>query len=219
MKKETVSPLQKALNLWAIILIVWSVYRANLRMPEWFDEFIAKPLVFILPVFYYIKNIEKKKILEALWIKPNKIIPDFLLSLGIAFVFFITAFFANFLKFKKIIFLSVPLNNKQILLIILTALATGLSEEILSRGFVLKRLYEDSKNILTSSFFASILFFFLHVPILFTNLKLTGNLLLFFMATDIILSLFNSFIFLIRKSLFLPIFVHALYNITLLLFI
>jgi membrane protease YdiL (CAAX protease family) len=219
MKKETISPLQKALNLWAIILIVWSVYRANLRMPEWFDEFIAKPLVFILPVFYYIKNIEKKKILEVLWIKPNKVIPDFLLSLGIAFVFFITAFFANLLKYKKIIFLSAPLNNKQILLIILTALATGISEEILSRGFVLKRLYEDSKNILTSSFFASILFFFLHVPILFTNLKLTGNLLLFFMATDIILSLFNSFIFLIRKSLFLPIFVHALYNITLLLFI
>jgi membrane protease YdiL (CAAX protease family) len=100
-----------------------------------------------------------------------------------------------------------------------TALATGISEEILSRGFVLKRLYEDSKNILTSSFFASILFFFLHVPILFTNIKLTGNLLLFFMVTDIILSLFNSFVFLIRKSLFLPIFIHALYNITLLLFI
>ncbi|MGB9707278.1 MAG: type II CAAX prenyl endopeptidase Rce1 family protein [Microgenomates group bacterium] len=219
MKKETISPLQKALNLWAIILIIWSIYRANFKMPEWFDEFIAKPLVFVLPVFYYIKNFEKKNFFEALWIKPKNFISDFLLSLGIAFIFFLTAILANFLKYKKIVFLPISLADKQIFLIIFTAMATGISEEILSRGFVLKRLYEESKNILTSSFFASILFFFLHVPILFTNIKLTGNLLLFFMATDIVLSLFNSFVFLIRRSLFLPIFIHALYNITLLLFI
>lgn len=219
MKKEKISPLQKALNLWAVVLIIWSVYRANLKMPEWFDEFIAKPLVFVLPVLFYIKKIENKKILNGLWLNFKNLIPDFILSLGIAFIFFVTAFFANYIKFHQFFFINKFINDNQIFIISITALATAISEEILSRGFVLKRLYEESANFLTSSFFASILFFFLHVPILFTNIKITGNLLLFFMLTDLILSLFISFLFLIRRSLFLPIFVHALYNITILLFI
>jgi membrane protease YdiL (CAAX protease family) len=99
------------------------------------------------------------------------------------------------------------------------ALMTGISEEILSRGFVLKWLYAESKNIYTASFFASILFFFLHVPILFTNLKLTGNLLLMFMAMDMILSLVNSFVFLERKNLVLPILIHTFYNLSIILFL
>ncbi len=96
MMKQKVSPTQKALNLWAIILIVWSIYRANVRMPEWFDEFIAKPLVFILPVYYYIKNVDKKEFFSSLLIKPKELGKDILFGLGIGGVFFITALFANF---------------------------------------------------------------------------------------------------------------------------
>lgn len=214
-----ISRLQKALNLWAIILIIWSIYRANLRMPEWFDEFIAKPLVFVLPVLLFIKKVEKTSLFKALWIDFKKLASDFFLAFFIGGVFFGTAILADYIKYKKILFPLLTIKIGDLLLLISIALATGISEEILSRGFILKRLYEDSKNILSASFFASILFFFLHVPILFTNIKITGNLLLFFMLTDLILSLFCSFVFLIRKSLFLPIFIHALYNITLLLFI
>ena len=44
--KENVSPLQKSLNVWAIILILWSIYRANFgtSLPTWLDEFLVKPL-------------------------------------------------------------------------------------------------------------------------------------------------------------------------------
>lgn len=214
-----ISATQRALNLWAIILIIWSVYRANLKLPEWFDEFIAKPFVFIFPVYYYIVNIEKKKFFDALWIKPRKVLSDLTFGLGIGGIFFLTAIFANSLKFKKLFFVNASFDTQVILIIAVTALATAISEEILSRGFVLKRLYEESKNKFTASFFASILFFFLHVPMLFTNVKITGNLLLLFMATDLILSLVNSYLFLERKSLVLPILVHALYNASLILFI
>jgi len=216
---DKISRLQKALNLWAVILIIWSIYRANLKMPEWFDEFIAKPLVFVLPVLFFVKKIERLTLFNALWIDFKKLVGDFLLAVFIGVIFFSTAILASYLKYKKILFPLLTIKIDNLLLLISIALATGISEEILSRGFILKRLYEDSKNILSASFLASILFFFLHVPILFTNIKITGNLLLFFMLTDLILSLFCSFIFLIRKSLFLPIFIHALYNITLLLFI
>ncbi len=217
--KKTSSSTQKALNLWAIILIVWSIYRANLKMPEWFDEFLAKPLIFILPVYYYIRKIEKKNFFSELYIEKKKFIGDFLVGLGIGLIFMASAVFGNFIKYKKPVLFSSPISWQTGLFYLLIALATGVSEEILSRGFVLKKLYEESKNILSSSFFASLLFFFLHVPILFTNIKMTGGLLLLFMATDISLSLVLSFIFLSRKSLLLPILIHAFYNLAITLFI
>lgn len=217
--KQKISPTQKALNLWAVILIIWSIYRANVRMPDWFDEFIAKPLVFILPVYYYIKNVDKKDFFSSLLIKPKQITTDLILGLGVGGIFFVTAILANFIKFHRVFTLSQGITAQNVLLVVLMALATGISEEILSRGFILKKLYDESKNIYTSSFFASILFFFLHVPILFTNVKISGNMLILFMATDLILSLVNSFIYLDRKSLVLPILIHAMYNISLTFFI
>jgi hypothetical protein len=64
MKKEVV--LQKALNVWALILIFWSLYRANFQMPDWFDEFIAKPIFFILPVYFYLTKVEKVNFFSGL---------------------------------------------------------------------------------------------------------------------------------------------------------
>ena len=188
-------------------------------MPEWFDEFVAKPVVFVLPVLYYIKRYEKKDIFSALDIRLKLKLQDVLLVLSIGGIFAISAFMANFLKFHKVVLFQNPLQLQAFVYIIVMALVTGISEEILSRGFVLKRLYAESKNIYTASFFASVLFFFLHVPILFTNLKLTGNLLLMFMAMDMILSLVNSFVFLERKNLVLPILIHTFYNLTIILFL
>jgi len=218
--KKKISSIQKALNLWAIILIVWSIYRAKFRFPEWVDEFIAKPIVFILPVYYFISKIEKKDFLKEIDLKSKKFFQDIAYGLGIGGIFYLTALFAFYFKFKEFnIFPEKLLSIKTLLFYLTIALATGISEEILSRGFILKRLYKESGSIITSSFFASILFFFLHVPILFTNLKLSGNILLFFMATDLILSLTLSFIFLKRKSLTLAILIHAFYNFSLIVFI
>lgn len=217
--KSKSSPTQKALNVWAVILIIWAIYRANLKLPEWFDEFIAKPVVFILPVYWYITTQEKQNFLKGIWLQTKNLKSDLLYGLSVGLVFIMSAVAANLVKTHEIPFMHQTVDIKSIAWVVILALATGISEEILSRGFVLKRLYEETKNPYTSSFFASILFFFLHVPILFTNNKITGSLLLLFMGTDLIISLVNSFIFLERKSLLLPILIHAFYNITIILFL
>ncbi|MCS6956665.1 MAG: CPBP family intramembrane metalloprotease [Patescibacteria group bacterium] len=215
MTKDKITPTQRALNFWAVILIVWAFYRVYLKMPEWFDEFIAKPLVFVLPVFYYIKNIDKKPILESLYLhfKPKIIIKDLLNSMIIGGIFLLVAFFSVYLRDKKVILINNFPGIGSFLLIFFTALFTGMTEEILSRGFVLKKLYEESKNIYSSTFFSSILFFFLHVPILFVDPRINGQMLLMFLTTDLLLSMINGIIFLWRKSLIAPILIHAFYSI------
>ncbi len=206
--------LQKALNLWSVILIVWAIYRAKLRMPVWFDELVAKPLVFVLPVFWYILKKEKKNLLNGLDFRPKKIISDLFTGLIIGFFVILIPILIHFLKTKQVVF---P-NLNQLPILVFLGLATATSEEILSRGFILKRLYEDSKNKLSASFFASVLFFFLHIPIVFTNPQLTGNLLLTVLAVNLAFGFINSLIFL-DYGLFLSILIHLFYNLSLSLMI
>lgn len=213
--KKKITSTQKALNLWAVVLIVWSIYRTYFKLPEWFDEFVAKPLVFVLPILVYIRTVEKKEILSSLFINKNfkNFIKEFFISFGIGLVLLLTALLSVYLRFRKVgLFGHFPSFN-QFGLIVITALATGITEEILSRGFILKRLYEESKNAYSSTFFASILFFFLHVPILFTNNRINGSMLLMFMVTDLLLSMVNGLIMIQRKSLTVPILIHAFYNV------
>lgn len=222
MPKKPISQTQKILNLWAIILITWSFYRAKLSFPEWFDEFIAKPLVFVLPVYLYIKKIEKKEFFSSVWLTTKNIFQEIYWGILFGLLFIASALVSNYIKSgNNFSFIQTIINTifQKGLMTFFIPFATAISEEILSRGFILKRLYEESKNIYSSAFLSSILFFILHIPILFTNLKLTGSLLLLFMATDLILSLTNSFILLQRKCLLLPILIHAFYNIAVTLYV
>lgn len=219
---KKVSPLQKALNVWAIVIIIWSIYRAYFKtdLPLWFDEFIAKPLVFILPIFYYITRFEKNNFFSGIDLKTKKILQNIIIGVVIGLIFFVGAGLGNFFKSKDsiVLFSKLP-SYKTIFYYLLIVLSTAISEEILSRGFILKRLYADYKNVFTSSFFASILFFFMHIPIIFTNDRIVGMVLLRVMITDFVLSLAVSFIYLERKSLIPPIIIHAFYNLSFLLFI
>jgi membrane protease YdiL (CAAX protease family) len=210
--------MQQVLNVFGVILIVWSVYRWKLQMPEWFDEFIAKPIVFVGPVYWYITQTEQKEFLSSIWLRFKKIGPDVLMGIALGGIFLASALFANVLKHGTIE-LPTTFAGTSFILAVLMTFATAATEEILTRGFILKRFFEDSGNIYMSSFNASILFLVLHIPILFTIPELRGTLLLMFLATDFVLSLVNSFIFLDRKSLVAPILVHAFYNLAILFYI
>jgi membrane protease YdiL (CAAX protease family) len=204
--KGKISLLQKTLNIWAIILVIWAFYRAKLQMPIWFDEFIAKPLVFILPVYYYITKREKINFFKGINFYPNRLAKDLVIGTFIGLITISTFFFTSFLQNKKVI-----LPSDQLIALSAITLAAAISEEILSRGFVLKRLYQDSKNKFSASFLASILYFFLHIPILFTNPQLTQHVLLLYMVIEIIFSFIISLIFL-DYGLLIAILIHFFYS-------
>lgn len=211
---------QRYLNLWATILIIWTVYRINFSLPETIEEFIIKPFIFLTPVFIYIKKIEKKNFLSGIGFNIKKFVPDLLIGLFVGLLFFSTAVLIKYARNGSLTTSELMIfgNATTFGYTALIALATAISEEVLSRGFVLKRLYEDSKNVFSSSFFASILFFILHVPIMFSNPNLSGNYLLFFMTIYMCLGVANSFIFILRKNIVLPILIYAFYSLTISLY-
>lgn len=218
LRKKT--PIQSMLNVWAVIIIIWALYRWYFRttLPIWFDEFIAKPAVFLIPLYYYITKVEKKNFIKNVSLNKGITLKSALLSITIGLLFLITGFF-SFYKTTGSSSLPTTLHFPfPVALLVVIAFATAITEEILSRGFVLKRLYKDSGNPYTSSLIASVLFFVMHIPILMTNDLILGTTLLQIMATDLMLSFAVSLLYIQTESLYVPIIIHAFYNLSLYFF-
>src|SRR3989344_9542363 len=147
-QKSEISHIEKSLNVWAIVLIIWSIYRAKFgtSLPLWFDEFIAKPIVFIVPVYWFIKKVEKTSFFKSLGFTKKNILKELLIGLIIGLVFFSILYYGYSSKSIVQQFDFKGLSNVRYLIYILfLSLATSISEEILSRGFILKRLHDASK--------------------------------------------------------------------------
>lgn len=234
-KKEEVTPTQRMLNTWAIVLIIWAVFRHHFKesLPIWMDEFIAKPAIFLLPLYYYITSVEYKfkHNDEELNKSPSERLLYFIKSLGlnlktwkldiglaafIGAVFLGVGAYANFRQYGS---LTSPeskfLKDYTPALLVAIAFASATWEEILARGFVLKRLLEEKKHWIYAVGFNSFLYFFTHIPILFTSSQITGYFILQVLAMDVVFSIMVSSLFLYKRSTLLAILVHAIYNISL----
>jgi len=214
MTKSQIGSTQKILNIWAIILILWSFYRATFKsdLPIWFDECIAKPLVFLFPIYWFVSKIEKKSFLKGIGFIKKNIVSDVLFGFSIGSMFIGIAILTRVIK--GLSFLPLHISSESVIWIISILMAAG-SEQILSTGFVFKRLSEESKNVFRPLIISALLFFFLHIPVLFGADKITGSTLIQMMVLNTILSLTTSVVFLLRKNTIAPILVHALYLLSL----
>lgn len=208
--------------VWFVIFLAWAFYRANFFLPEAIDEFLVKPLVFVLPVFYVVLLREKKKLEElGLVPKPHDFFVDLYIGVVIGVIFAIEGLVVNFLKYGQFSF--APILASKISgglgLFFLINLATSVWEEILGRGFLYQRLYKVNKNQFYAAASSSFLFLLLHIPILFTRLHLSGTSMVVYPLSILLLGIANSYIFSLRKSLTLPILIHAFWNMTVALYL
>jgi membrane protease YdiL (CAAX protease family) len=201
-------------QIWALILIIWFVYRAKFQMPEWVDEFISKPLVFIAPIIFYVRKIEKRT-LDSIGLTGANFFTSLYTGLGFGFIFALEGLFANYMKYGEIRFNPLPsLAHYGLLVLLVLSVATAISEELLCRGFLFTRIYEKKKSVFFAAIISAVLFLLLHVPILITTTKLTGMTLIIFIITDLLLGVANAFLFFNNRSLLAPILVHIFWNMT-----
>lgn len=218
MAKQTNSSLEPIYRLWGWILITWSLYRYFLKLPEWVDEFIAKPLVFVAPVFWYVLKKEKRT-LESVGLTGKNFFNSVYIGLGFGMVFAIEGIAAHAIKYGSVDVNPIAAFRDYGFFLIVVSLATAFCEEVLSRGFIFNRLYEKTKNLPYAALIGSVLFVLLHIPILVTTTKLTGMTLVLFFITDFVLAFANSMLFVSTGSLVAPILVHIFWNMTVALYL
>jgi uncharacterized protein len=211
--------LESIYQVWAWILLAWSVYRYFLKFPEWTDELFFKPIIFIIPVLVYVFRKEKRD-LESIGITTKHIFTGIYTGVGFGFLFAMEGLLVNWLRNGRIVINPIAAFAEYgMAQMLILSLATALWEELLSRGFLFHRIYEYSKNIVFSTLISTLLFVLLHVPILVTSLKLQGGLLGLFFFTNFILGCINSLLFLRTKSLAAPVLVHLFWNMTVALYL
>ena len=206
-------------HLWAWVLLAWSLYRYYLKLPEWADELIFKPLVFVVPVLWYVRKLEKRPLTSIGFTSKNFFISVYV-GLGFGFVFALEGLAAHAIKYGGLKINPIDAFMQYGMgLLLLLSLATAVSEELLSRGFVFTRILEKTKSLPVASLLSTLLFVLLHVPILVMSLKLQGMTLVLFFVTDIVLGLANSLLLYNTRSLVAPILVHIFWNMTVALYL
>ena len=205
-------------RLWAWILLTWSLYRYFFTLPEWADEFIVKPLVFVVPVLWFVIKKEKRT-LASIGITTKNITRSLYIGIAFGLVFAVEGLAVHVVKYKTFNVNPIAVFGTYGFFLIILSLATAFSEELLNRGFLFTRIYEKTKNLLYASLLGALLFVLLHIPILVTANKLQGTTLVLFFVTDIILACANSMLFVTTGSLVAPILVHVFWNMTVALYL
>jgi hypothetical protein len=216
--KKSVSTVTPVIRLWAWILLAWSLYRYFLKLPEWADEFIFKPLVFVAPVIWYVRKKEKER-LATLGLTGRNFFTSVYIGLGFGVIFALEGLVAHAIKYGKLDVNPIAAFQQYGFFLIILSLATAFSEELLSRGFIFNRLYEKTKNLPYATIVSSVMFILLHVPILVMMTKLQGMTLILFFVTDFVLAIANSLLFYNTGSLVAPILVHIFWNMTVALYL
>lgn len=168
--------------LTAYLLVVWGFYRLLFKLPEEVEELISKPLIWLLPVAYFVRK--EKDSFKSVGLTLKKLFPSIYLSLGLGLLFLAESLLVNYFKYNSFNF-EAFIGNKPLFLSLGLSFATAISEEITFRGFIFTRLWkglgtEWLANAVTTSFWVII-----HIPIIVfvyklgfaesvTNLLLTG---------------------------------------------
>lgn len=211
--------LQRVYTIWGFILIVWSLYRFYIRIPEWMDDLIFKPLLFLLPVLLYVLYKERRP-LTSIGLDTRKLRRDLLFGAGFGLIMIVEGIVANIIKYNRFsIAPVVPINGGSWFLSIILALAAAFSEEVLARGFLYTRLKEGYKSEFKGMIISTAMYFLLLVPAIFTISHLTGVTLLIFIMTTIIMSAANTMLFSETKTITIPVLVHAFWNVVVALYL
>lgn len=212
---------RKVFSVWFVVFLAWAFYRANVILPEWVDEFIVKPLIFIAPVLFVTSREGKDLRSIGLGLSLKNLIFDIYIGVSLGVLFAIEGLFANYIKYGRFSFspLQTVSLSGGIYMFLIINLITSVSEEILGRGYMYNRLYQATNNQARSAIVSSFLFLLLHVPIMFTRLHLTGSSLIFYPVSIMVMGIANSYLFTLRKTLVLPVLVHTFWNMTMALYL
>lgn len=212
-KKEVV--LKNATILAAYLLVVWGFYRFLFRFPEEIEELFIKPVVWLLPVFYFIRR--ERATLASIGITGKNLFQSIYLALALGAFFVIEALIINYVKYGGLNF-GANIGQNALLESLGLSFATAVSEEISFRGYLFNRVWyalgdEWKANIITSLVWALV-----HVPITIFVWKLSLSAAFVYLLLTAIFGVGSAFVFARTQNVFSSIFLHVLWEWPIVLF-
>jgi len=201
----------RVIIFFSYLLLAWGLYRALADFGYLWDELFFKPIIWLLPTLYLVKNIEKKKLI-TLGLVFKKPLRSILLGIAIS-IFILGEYLLTFvLKGKQLVFNPEGIKGGYWILYFIACLSTGLVEEITFRGFFMTRINKIINDKLISNIMAGLLFFLIHLPILiFLQNQNTIGIVQFFVLS-VSLGIIDGYVFWKTKGILAPIVAHSTLN-------
>ena len=209
--------MRRIFGLWGFILVVWAIYRMLFRMPEWFDEFVAKPWIWVVPTLAAVYFVEKKPFSTIGW-TFRKFFNNLYLGWGLGFLFAFEGIITNYAKYGVIKFLSSGGGIDFILLSIAISFATAFSEETVARGFVMNRLWWKWGSETRANLVSAFLFGLMHAPIAVFVLGMSPTDTVIYILMTTVFGFADGFVFARTGTIVAPTIAHGLWNLSVVLF-
>ena len=161
----------RILFLYILITAVWAGYRYFFVLPEWVDEFIAKPIIYLVPVLFVSLSLEKNSI-ESLGITRHKYWLYALMGLGLGLLLLFESVLTRYFKNGSVQLLS--FTPPSLVLNLFIAFATGLVEEITFRGYFFRRIMWTWDNEVIANILSTVFFTVEHLPLAIFALHYSG---------------------------------------------
>lgn len=214
MKKKT---LLNIFSLYFFIFVTWSFYRYYFRLPEWIEEIIIKPLIWLTPTFLLVVYQEKRK-LSTIGLSTTHFFKNVYLGWGLGALFAFEGLITNAIKYRGLLFIPMGLSILDLTRMLLISLMTAFSEEVVFRGYIMNRLNEISKNELVSNLISAILFSIIHIPIAIFVLQYELSSLSSYLFLMLVLGIADGYVFTRTGTIVAPTISHALWNFSVILF-
>lgn len=201
--------IRNATLLFTFLLIFWGFYRLLFQFPDWVEEIIIKPIIWLAPVIYLVKK--EKASFETIGITYKNLFPAIYSSLALGSLFTFEAVIVNFAKYGKFNF-GANLGKETIMLSFAISIATAVSEEIVFRGYIFSRLWEGIGNEWKANLITSIGWTVIHIPITIFVTKLSPPQAAIYLFLTFIFGVGSTFIYARTKNIASSILLHVLWE-------
>lgn len=197
------------------LILVWAFYRFLFRLPDPVEETIVKPILWLVPILWFIKK--EGFGISSLGITLKRFLPAILLSLGLGAIFIGEGLLTNFLKYGGF-HLGANLGSTPFMASLGLSFITAFTEETAFRGYIFGRLLVALKSELSANIIQTVLWTAIHIPIAFFVWGYTlsqGAVYLFLTA---IFGMGSAFIFARTKNIAGSVLLHVLWEWPIILF-
>ncbi len=152
-------------SLFCFIFAFWSLYRYFPEvLPQWVEELILKPAIWLLPTFWLVRQIEKESF-ASLGLTRKNLFPALYWGIGLGIVFAAEGLLTNIIKYQGLHLPEVGYSPLVLIGFILLSFVTAFSEETVFRGYIFTRLWRIWKNEWLANLISAFLFALIHLPI------------------------------------------------------
>ncbi len=197
------------------ILVVWGFYRNLFKLPEEIEELVIKPLVWLIPVAFFVQS--EKLGIASLGITLKKLFPAIYLAIGLGTIFAVEGLLINTLKHGGIDF-SANIGATNLWAALGFSTVTAFSEEITFRGYIFNRLWLVLKNEWLANAITSVVWGAVHIPIAIFVWKLNLSGAIGYLILTTIFGIGSAFVFARTKNVFSSILLHVFWEWPIILF-